>query len=754
MFTRHVLPSGVIRLGGIAAIVLAFASASAANGFAEPRASGTHTSAFADTTRPVTFLREMVVTGTRFPRAYYQSPQSLSFINGVQLRETAPTVVGDVLSMLPGVDMSKDSPWEQRPVVRGLSGQRVLVLMDGTPMNSARGNGPHPSLVDPSQIERIEVVRGPSSVAYGSDALGGVINIITRDALPSSMNDRSLRGSLIVGGSTAENQTHQGITLMPHIGKLSAFLGAGMRGASDYRSPLQTVVNSGFSDNNYLANLRYDFTERLTLRGGLQRYHGADVGVPGLDSNIPLDIAHFSFPFYDRDFEYLALDHSYPESWLAKTHIKVYRQREHRDFYSEHIVDSTYFYGATGDPYLGLNRTFNPAPGRATGVYQRQDRYFDLETWGSQIQLTSRKTDHYLFTMGLDGVTDRTKGNNIRFRTWQYDAVSGADSAGVTSTRVTQSLPTGHFDNYGAFFQNEWFLTSRWSASVGARWTQYHYKTDLFTNAPAPTGTTVQPRSVSNGAGSGSIGLVYALTNDLRLTANVANGYREPNAQDLFFNGPGSVGTVLGNPDLKSERSMSYDGGVRWSPYNLALAANAYYSTYDDLINALPFAPGTYKYTNIATATIYGGELEAEYRFLNRWTARTTLSDQVGDITSSSAIQTIYGLDAGKVPLELVPPFKGTTSLRWTDPSHTVWIEGIGRYAWRTHRLPPPIPGVGQLSTFKKEYVVGDVMLGATLQKMRVQLGVRNVTDRRYRPALASVDDPGVSMVGGVTVDF
>jgi len=113
------------------------------------------TPALSDTTRPVKFLQQIVVTGTRYPRAYYESSQALSFVNRLQLREQVPTANGDVLATMPGVDNSKDSPWEQRPVLRGLGGQRVLVLVDGMPMNSARGNGPHPSLVDPGQVDRI-----------------------------------------------------------------------------------------------------------------------------------------------------------------------------------------------------------------------------------------------------------------------------------------------------------------------------------------------------------------------------------------------------------------------------------------------------------------------------------------------------------------------------------------------------------------------------------------------------------------------
>src|SRR5262249_48013062 len=83
-------------------------------------------STLGDTTRPATFLKETVVTGARYPRPFFESPQAMSFLSHAQLRDLVPNVIGDAFQQLPGVDNSKDSPWEQRPVLRGLSGQRVL----------------------------------------------------------------------------------------------------------------------------------------------------------------------------------------------------------------------------------------------------------------------------------------------------------------------------------------------------------------------------------------------------------------------------------------------------------------------------------------------------------------------------------------------------------------------------------------------------------------------------------------------------
>jgi hemoglobin/transferrin/lactoferrin receptor protein len=715
-------------------------------------------SALADTTRPATFMREIIVTGARYPRAYYQSPQALSFINSVQLREQSPIVIGDMLSMLPGVDISKDSPWEQRPVLRGLSGQRVLVLMDGTPMNSARGNGPHPSLVDPSQIERVEVVRGPASVAYGSDALGGVINIITRQPLKSSLMSRPIGGSVTMGATSAESQGSGNFTLTPHIGRLSMFLGAGRRSTGDYTTPHGTIAHSSFRDWNAIGNARYDFNDRMVLKSGYQLNRGRAIGIPGLSSPMadygPGNTTFFDFKEYNRDQAFLALDHQYEQSWLSSSHVKVYWQKEERNFHSTESISSAY-YPAWGIPPNGSAYRFTD-----------QSRFFDLDTYGAQIQMTSKKTDKYLFTTGFDLARDVTGGDNLRQRNYHYAAAGSIDSAGTIALRKTQSLATGNFDNYAVFFQDEWTINPKWTLSAGARWTQYHYETDPF--VPGGGAPDVAAKSVNNGAPSGSLGIVFAPSSDLHLSANIANGYREPNAQDLFFTGPGSVGFVLGNPDLNPEKSISYETGLRWSaPRGGAVSVSFFYSTYKDLITALELdslsrpvwlaqtgQQHAYQYTNVATATIWGYEIEGEHRFQPNWTGRVTLSNQMADITSPAAILQVYKIHADRVPLELVPPFKGTTSVRWNDDQHRVWVESTARWAWRTNRLPPPVPGVSQLDTFKKEYIVGDIMLGMDVEPMRVQLGVKNFTNRAYRPALASVEDPGISLVGSMTVSF
>ena len=692
--------------------------------------------ALADTTRPVLFLKETLVTGARYSRVYYESPQALSFVLGQQLRESAPVVLGDVLSTLPGVESNKDSPWEQRPSIRGLTGQRVLVLMDGTPMNSVRGNGPHPSLVDPAQVERIEVVRGPSSVAYGSDAIGGVINIITREPRFSGA-DEVLRGSASLGVSVHGLPARNGsLEFSARAGKLSGFFVGGGRRTDDFRNADGTIPHSSFSDWNALANLRYDLGDRLALKGGYQLYRASKVGIPGLDVTVPGYSQTFQFKDYDRDYAHLSLDHQYAESsWLASTHVKTYWQREHRDFYSD----------------IGI--TIPMGPGVNGQLALAKDRGLDLDTYGFQAQMTSRRTAVYRLSAGVDALRDLTGGTNSELQRMT------SPYGNSESTVASASVPTGRFDNYAGFVQGEFFLAPQWTLDTGGRLTRYRYRTDDSFMQP---GFRFEPQRRDDDALSGSLGLVYTPIAALHLTANVANGYREPNAQDLFFSGPGSVGFVIGNPDLRPERSVSYDLGLRWGPRTLAVSGNVFYSTFKDLINALP-APSppeaqgenTYRYTNITTATMWGGEVEAEWHFHPHWTTRAAMAGTVGDITNRGAILEIYGISADRVPLELVPPFRGSASLRWTDSARRFWAEAGTRYSWRTNRLPPVTPGAEQLAEFKREWIVGDVSAGARLDTgQRLVLGVRNFTDRRYRQALGSVVEPGATAYVSLSSDF
>ena len=147
--------------------------------------------------------------------------------------------------------------------------------------------------------------------------------------------------------------------------------------------------------------------------------------------------------------------------------------------------------------------------------------------------------------------------------------------------------------------------------------------------------------------------------------------------------------------------------------------------------------------------------MEGEVSFQRDWRARATMTGSVGDITSADAVQALYGQTQDTAPLPGVPPFRGTLSLRWSEPQSRGWVEAGTRYSWRTNRLPLATPGVPQINDFKKEWMVADLTMGVrTPTGQRFVLGCRNIADLSYRLALASLDEPGRSFFANLSTDF
>ena len=134
---------------------------------------------------------EISVTATRTEKDTFEIPTPVSVVNDMRILEAAPNNITDLLYEMPGVDVNGVGANQSRPVIRGLRGQRILLLEDGMRMNSSRRQqdfGEIPAMVDVAGVNRVEVVRGPASVLYGSDAIGGVINIVTRTTTEGKLN--------------------------------------------------------------------------------------------------------------------------------------------------------------------------------------------------------------------------------------------------------------------------------------------------------------------------------------------------------------------------------------------------------------------------------------------------------------------------------------------------------------------------------------------------------------------------------------
>ncbi|HMA54116.1 MAG TPA: TonB-dependent receptor plug domain-containing protein, partial [Acidobacteriota bacterium] len=167
--------------------------------------------------KPVVFVlvplikqnEEVVVTAMRYPEPSVQVPAASTIISGVTLSEEMAPNINEGLQDVPGVGALGSAGFSLVPSVRGLARRRVLYLVDGARLESDRRTGPNASFVNPDDIERIEVIRSASSVFYGSDAIGGVIHILTR----APRFEPGLHGRLLAGYGTvnAENRVGLGV---------------------------------------------------------------------------------------------------------------------------------------------------------------------------------------------------------------------------------------------------------------------------------------------------------------------------------------------------------------------------------------------------------------------------------------------------------------------------------------------------------------------------------------------------------------
>ncbi len=195
-------------------------------------------------------MNSITVTATPQPTDALYSPQSVTIMRDRELQQKRGETVGETIASTPGVTMFTTGSNIAKPVIRGLSSQRVLVVSDGVRQEGQQWGDEHGTEIDPFEIESIEVVRGPSSVLYGSDALGGVVNIITKEPPSSHEGAPLLAGRLVGNGFSGNEQGAGAASLFGAYKDVGYRANLSMREAGDTRTPSGTLFNSGETQTN------------------------------------------------------------------------------------------------------------------------------------------------------------------------------------------------------------------------------------------------------------------------------------------------------------------------------------------------------------------------------------------------------------------------------------------------------------------------------------------------------------------------
>ncbi|MFI0396350.1 TonB-dependent receptor plug domain-containing protein [Paracoccus sp. p1-h21] len=518
-------------------------------------------------------LDPIMIRATGLPVTQFDSASTVSVVTADDIgRDTGS--VAELLADIPGIRIDEEGI--QRLRIRGEAASRVAVKIDGQLLSDHSGYG-QPILIDPAAIDRIEVIRGASSVAQGTQAVGGVINIITKGGI-----DRPFGGSVTAGAYSATGGFRLAADLGGSSGSFDWRLTLGRRYHGNRQTPDGELPESGWNDKSAAAHLGYRMGQHYV---GIKA-QAYDLSAKMFPEYYSPAITDFRIDLPERKLRKIGAFYEGTDltPWLTTLRVDAYRQTIDRQFSNAITVMTPYPGAPRPVPYsvvagsddsqtmtgLNLRADLGLAPGQRTAI--GLDYVRDV----------------------LDAVKLTSHGVAPRFAQTRRDI-----RASLTTTSV--------------WAQHEVDLTPILTGTFGARW--YHLGSDL--DRLVKDGVAQGKASNGDSRWIGSAGLVWAVQDGLALRANLSQGYTYPTLQQLYVPSTGGGQTINPNADLKPEQSTTFELGARLDRDGTMLDATLFYSRARDYITKAA-QPGPYPgrevlaWQNVESARSWGLELAAE----------------------------------------------------------------------------------------------------------------------------------------------
>ncbi len=553
---------------------------------------------------------EVSVTGTSIARDRSQNPQPTTFVSNDYLNEHSATNVIDAIAEIPGVSAITDGQSISKPVIRGLGYNRVLTINDGVEQMDQAWFDEFGIEIDPDAVDRVEILKGPASLAYGSDAISGVINFMPEEVLPEGVNKGEVLMNYQTNNGLINNMVHlagtdKGISWSARVDNIMAHA---------YQNPADGyVINSQFS------NFNMDGTIGLHRKWGYTQLHGSyfDMATGIVDGT--------------RDSATGAMERqlAYP-AWNGNTPNYVIPTNQEATSYTPFVINQRIRHTK-----VVWDNSIAVGEGRITGIFsyqknQRQetndptqpntpDIYYSSDAVTYDVRYVSAQKNDFDFSVGSNGAAQYSK-----------------------SLGTVMLIPNYNFLQVGAFAiaNKKW---GNFNLSGGIRYDNRSFTgkeqwIDTTTAAQAPVAPNTPgsfeefaPISQNYSGVSASLGGAYAFKNGVYMKLNVARGYRAPNVSEAAANGvhDGTVVYEVGTPTLKAEQSLEEDFTFGYKSKDIGFEASVFNNSISDFIyskaetdssgnivtsnllsvngSLFPEAP-VYKYTQ-GSAQLYGGEV-------------------------------------------------------------------------------------------------------------------------------------------------
>lgn len=528
---------------------------------------------------------DVVVTATRTQEEVKAVPQTVEVITKEDIEQLGATDVYSALRLAANVDVTSAGMAGHNVMIRGMSTNHTLILIDGKRFagedTSATQNVYALGRLSLSNIERIEIVRGSASAQYGSDALGGVINIITK---------KSKEPSVMVGLSTGS----EAINNYYHIdfGKQGNFSSTFDMRFSDVRKNMQ----SGDEGSNYY--------------GPIQDFNFSGTWDLGNDKEIDLTLGYYN--------EHTKAD--YADKYTSG----MQTSKDKKEWYDYRRYDYSLGYSGKTDNSDYMIRTFYSRLDKENNLYNYRSNFpgsmenilgsmypkydWDKSTytlWGIEGKNTIQLNDNHLLTFGGEYRQNKVEGTRLG---------DGGDNVHqVSQSGNGYNSPKSYSDkditNYAGYIQDEWQVNDKLLVIPSIR---YDHNSSF--------GGEVTPK----------IGATYFISDNSRIKANWGKGFKAPTISELYMAMHRAMGgqtvNVYGNPDLKPEKSTSWDISFEAEKDNNFGKLTYFNNDVKNLITTKQIGSSYYdqRYINVDEAEIDGVEMEIGRNLDDKWTIKAT----------------------------------------------------------------------------------------------------------------------------------
>lgn len=651
----------------------------------------------------------------------FETPQLSTIVDRNDLDRRQASTVFRALQNEVGVLLQQTGNGQLSPFIRGLTGQQILILVDGIRMNTSilrPGPNQYTATIDPGMIERVEIVRGAQSAIWGSDAIGGAINFVTRSPDPLRGDYFTPLAQQIYSTAEASSYTRAGVSTWSGqtgiIGGVS-YLDKGNldRGGSLGRQP-------GTDYEQYAADIKVQrlIADDHLLTVGLQHFEQENLGRsdrflpfvlgPAPNGSVPTQRPTFFDP-QQRDLGYVRLEGLIYESMFA-------------DAYSVTFSGSRTKEGSIVDRYSSNSPTAVPT--------RREIGEFDDRGWGVIATNVKELNEYGKLTYGGDYFDESINSERVEIR--------NPTTSSLARPVDPQYPDDSRADRVGSFLLWDVALTERLEASTAVRYENIDLSGTPNFDSIGPLG---YERTYQDWIGS--LGLSYLLTDEWRAIGGVYEGFRAPTIDDLTANKTSLQNNqsvpLLGNLAVQPEHSVTYEVGAKYDDEVFNLQLVEFWTDFDSFISREVI--GGVDFLTNQEAYLNGTELAGQYRFTPTVALYGNGFYTYGQITTSDE------------PISRIPPLQGTLGLRFDRYDHRGYFDV---YTWMVDRadrynqtnlsdvrfIPGGTPG----------YATLNLRAGRWIGRGRHQLvtfGLENITNKYYRVLGSGVDGAGLNAVFG-----